>query len=45
MNKSCRRNVGNGEDLGRKRKTRGQERVRSVPADPHNLENRKGAGR
>ena len=35
--KSCRRDVGNEEDLGGTRKTRRQERVRLVAADPHNL--------
>ena len=32
--KSCRRDVGNGQELGRNRKQRGQERVGSVAADP-----------
>ena len=34
---------GNGGDLGGKRKTRRQERVGSVAANPDNLENRKEA--
>ena len=42
--KSCRRHVGNGGDLGRKREKRRQERVGVVAADPDNLENRKDAG-
>ena len=37
--KSCRRHVGNGGDLGGKRKNRRQERVGLVPADLDNLEN------
>ena len=41
---SCRRHVGNGRDLGGKRKERRQERVGPVSADPDNLENRKEAG-
>ena len=42
--KSCRRHVGNGGDLGGKRKKRRQERVDSVAANPNNLENSKEAG-
>ena len=42
--KSCRRDVGNWGDSGGKRKKRIQERVRSVAADPDNLENDKEAG-
>ena len=42
---SCRRDVGNGGDVGVKRKKRRQERVGSVAADPDNLENSKKAGR
>ena len=42
--KNCRRDVGNGGDLGGKRKKRRQERVGSVAADPDNLENSKEAG-
>ncbi|CAM9571103.1 unnamed protein product, partial [Ascophyllum nodosum] len=41
--KSCRRHVGNGGDLGGKRKNV-QERVGSVAADPDNLENSKEVG-
>ena len=37
---SCRRDVGNGGDLGGKTKKRRQERVGSVAGDPVNLENR-----
>ena len=43
--KSCRRDVGNGGDLGGKRNKRRQERVRSIAFDPDNLENRNGTGR
>ena len=43
--RSCRRQVGNGGDLGGKRKKRRQERVGSVAASPDNLESRKEAGR
>ena len=43
--KSCRHDVGNGGDLGGKRKKRRQERVGSVAADPDSLlENRKEEG-
>ena len=42
--KSCRRDVGNGGDLGGKRKKRSQERVGPVAADQHNIENSKEAG-
>ena len=42
--KSCRRDMANGGDLGGKRKKRGQERVGSVTAEPHNLVNSKEAG-
>ena len=43
--KSCRRDVGNGGDLGGKIKKRRQERVGSVAAaTPDNLENNKEAG-
>ena len=41
--KSCRRHVGNGGDLGGKRKKRRNERVGSVAASPDNLENNKEA--
>ena len=37
MHKSYRRGVGNGRDLGGKRKKRRQERFRSVAADSDNL--------
>ena len=40
-NESCRRDVGNGGDLGGKRKKCRQEKVPSVSADPDNLENNK----
>ena len=39
MHKSCRHHVGNGRDLGGKRKTRRNERVGPVAASPDNLEN------
>ena len=42
--KSCRRHVGNGGDLGGKRKIRGKERVGPVATDPDDLENNKEAG-
>ena len=42
--KRCRRHVGNGRDLGGKRKKRRKERVGPVSADPDNLRNRKEAG-
>ena len=42
--KSCRRHVGNGGDIGGKRKKRGKERVGPVAAKPDNLENNKEAG-
>ena len=42
--KSCRRHVGNGGDLGGKRKTRRKERVVPVAAKPDNLESNKEAG-
>ena len=42
---SCRRDVGNGEDLGGNRKKRRQESIGSVATDPGNLENSKEAGR
>ena len=38
--KSCRRHVGNGGDLGGKRKKRRKERVVPVAANPDNLLNR-----
>ena len=41
----CRRDVGNGEDLGAKREKHRQESVGSVAADPDSLENIKEAGR
>ena len=43
--KSCRRDVGNGGDLGVKYKKRDQESIGSVAADPDNLESSKEAGR
>ena len=39
--KTCRRHVGNGGDLGGKRKRCGKERVGPVAANPDNLENNK----
>ena len=42
--KSCRCNVGNGGDFGGNRKTRTQERVCPVAANPDNSENNKEAG-
>ena len=42
--KSCKRRVGNGGDLGGKRKKRRKERVGPVAANPDNLENNKEAG-
>ena len=42
-NKSCRRDVENGGDLGGKRKKYRQEKVRSVSVDPDTLENNKEA--
>ena len=42
--KSCRRHVVNVGDVGGKRKTRRQQRVGSLAADPDNLENSKEAG-
>ena len=42
--KRCRRDGGNGGDLGRKKKKRRQENVGSVAADPDNLENNKESG-
>ena len=42
--KSCRRHVGNGGDLGGKRKKLRKERVGPVAANPDNLENNKEAG-
>ena len=42
--KSCRHDVGNGADLGGKRRKRRQERVDSVAANPDNLANSKEAG-
>ena len=42
--KSCRRHVGNGGDLGGKRKIRRKERVGPVAVNPDNLENNKEAG-
>ena len=41
---SCRRHVGNGGDLGGKRKKCGKERVRQVAANPSNLESNKEEG-
>ena len=41
---SCRRHVGNGGDLGGKRKNRKKERVGPVAANPDNLEKNKEAG-
>ena len=41
---SCRRHVGNGEDLGGKRKQCRKERVGPVAANPDNLESNKEAG-
>ena len=41
---SCRRNVGNGGDLGGKRKTCRKERVGPVATNPDNLESNKKAG-
>ena len=43
--KSCRRDVGNGGDMGGNRTKRRQESVGSVAADPDSLENNKEAGR
>ena len=42
--KTCRRHVGNGGDLGGKRKKRRNERVGPGAANPGNLENDKDAG-
>ena len=42
--KTCRRHVGNGGDLGVKRKTCRKERVGPVAANPDNLESNKEAG-
>ena len=42
---SCRRHVGNGGDLGGKRKKCRKERVGLVAANPDNLESNKEAGR
>ena len=42
--KSCRRHVGNGGDLGGKKKTCKNERVGPVAANPENLESNKEAG-
>ena len=42
--KSCRRHVGNGGDLGGKRKKRRKEKVDPEAANPDNLENNKEAG-
>ena len=42
--KSCRRHVGNGEDISGKREKRKQKRVGPVAANPDNLENNKDAG-
>ena len=44
LHKSCRRDVGNGRELGGNRKTCRQERVGSVAAKPDNLENSEEAG-
>ena len=41
--KTCRRNMGNGRDLGGKRKKRRKESVGPVAAKPDNLENNKKA--
>ena len=41
--KSCRRHVGNGGDLGRKRKKRIKERVGPIVANPNHLESNKEA--
>ena len=43
--KSCRRHMGNGEDLGGKRKKCRKERIGPVAAKPDNLENNKEVGR
>ena len=45
QHKSCRRSVGNGGDLGGKRRKRKHESVGSVAADPDYLENINEAGR
>ena len=42
---SCRRDVGNGQNLGGKRKKRRQECIGSVAADPDTIENSKEAGK
>ena len=42
--KTCRRHVGNGGDLGGKRKTHKKERVDPVASNPDNLENNKETG-
>ena len=42
--KSCRRHVGNGGDMGGKKKKRGKERVGPVAAKPDNLENKEAGG-
>ena len=42
--KSCRRHVGNGGDLGEKRKKRRKESAGPVAANPDNLGNDKEAG-
>ena len=43
--KSSRRDVGNEEDLGGRRKKRRRESIGSVDIDPEDVENRKKAGR
>ena len=42
--KTCRRHVGNGGDLGGKRKKCRKEKVGPVASNPDNLENNKEAG-
>ena len=44
QDKSCRRHMGNGGDMGGKRKKRRQQRAGSVAANPDNLENNKETG-
>ena len=43
--RSCRRDVGNGGDLGGNRKKHRQESVGSAAGDPDNLENSNKAGK
>ena len=45
QNKSCTRDLGNGEDLGGNRKKMYTRRASPVAADPDNLENSKKAAR